>query len=372
MEPMPSLNDNNMDINRFIGLVEPSGSALQQITGAIQGNTSRFTPLYNVCNTLSQIFKGYAYSQPITADSKNPRHYALLDYKAQDIARVGKQFKGSNAQLCLNILAHLMNDHFVFMEDFLSEKSIRNVTFEQFSTIINYGKERFKPTQPFCIQLKTGKISALERDHTTVILIKDGQIAYYDPKGIGSSERFFEDGISLDEGLEKINELFFNKTATIIENRTPHQTDCHNCGPLVVHYLYQRLIRGKDANFLDDKEIPIPFINHFRKGIAQYALNNAEKLINKNPSCDYASYELLLQDDVKNDPAELESFVDISLTDENTKDTDKNTEDTDKNTEDHSSSADSFIIINLPDDSSTENLKDLEAICASLFDSSET
>lgn len=225
-------------------------------------------------NSFSEKLRNYWY--PIAPDS-NLSYVPIIQKAVEIIKNPGEQFNNTCAILYLIALKQLTK--FNFTQTFLHDiHSLKNLDIEDFKDKISDAMAEYREGTPFCIQLLTGRESSLEVNHTVAILINDKQIEFYDPKGILSKERLFSDGRSLSEGLQYINEKFFQRSCTITENKTPHQMDFHNCGPLVAHYLFQRIVRGNDKSYLDNKYIPISYINFFRIGIGDHITKNTDQI----------------------------------------------------------------------------------------------
>lgn len=290
--------DNKKNINGtsdrelFVKKVEPCPLEDIQPQEALRGDKTsnekeRPRLINSFISTCTAAIRGRLTSLPIIQELSNipALNEAYLVLKTE-----GRQLNMTTAKVCLDTIQILLEDKLKYSLSFLSETStMKHCTLDEFIKIVG---EPHEPGVPYVIQIATGTESVLERDHTIVVLINtEGQIEYYDPKGLPSQERTFIDGHTLREGLEKIKEIYLKNTKEILENETPHQNDCHNCGAFVLFYLFQRLIRQNPIDYLKNKSIPINYLNFFRKGFADYIRENYQRIAEKSLGFDLAKQD---------------------------------------------------------------------------------
>jgi hypothetical protein len=289
----------------FVEFVEPiqleefqsEKSTRKLISNTTGTQPSSLLKARSICITGKEIIRHILNSDNETiTPTETPTSSFVIKCFAEHMNTAGTQFNSSHSNIFLTMVKSLLNNQFNFTAAFLPEtQSLKNISFNSFETQIKDEFKKFDPNVPFCIQLMTGAQNLAERDHTVVILIKDYEIAYYDPKGVLSREQKFPDGKTLEEGLLLIKEIFFpnNNEVEIIENITRHQHDVHNCGPLVAHYIYQRVVKNQDAHYLDDKCIPNKFLNAFRVGLSRFARKYTQKILQTDPYLDFNAYNEL-------------------------------------------------------------------------------
>lgn len=218
---------------------------------------------YSVANTLMTMTKDYIY--PPTADVSNVYDPGIRRM-IQQLACEGSQLDSSILGTYLGIMKDQVSFHPIntFMNSSMDRFNIGEIE----SILMSY--KQSDKQKPVCIPVVFGNESVLERKHIAVILIKDGQIRYYDSKGVVSSERYLGDGTSFNRVLQACRTIFLeNEKAPIIENKTVHQYDAHRCGVFVLFYLYQSLLRNKDAFYFSNKIIPAKFLDEFRHALIE-------------------------------------------------------------------------------------------------------
>lgn len=121
-------------------------------------------------------------------------------------------------------------------------------------------------TGPICIPIV---MIAQYLPHIAVIEVIDNTVYYYDSQGIASNLRKLSDGRTLRDFIELCQEILTNGKGVIEENSPIHQWDTYNCGAYVSHYVFQTMVMGKTHKELINSEIPITYIERFRKAMAE-------------------------------------------------------------------------------------------------------
>jgi len=124
------------------------------------------------------------------------------------------------------------------------------------------------PNDAIAIPIVLGNNGLIESRHIVTILIKDGQVEYYDPKGISSAQRPLANGETLYKVLDLCREKFLGDKSEIYEYTNTHQYDTYQCGVYSAHFLYQRLIQNVTPETFNQTNYDRTYIREFRHWLA--------------------------------------------------------------------------------------------------------
>lgn len=111
--------------------------------------------------------------------------------------------------------------------------------------------ERINPLSVIVIPFVLGGGSMLEINHITVLMIKDGVVAYYDSKGVISEYRPIK-----ENNLRAVVDFCRDRWAggaEIKQNITTHQWDINTCGLRVAQFVYNRIDTGRALDDFSDE-----------------------------------------------------------------------------------------------------------------------
>lgn len=155
---------------------------------------------------------------------------------------------------------------------YTSEHSVTDFTLRDLKRFLNdeiMEKEHDLNTGLFCIPIVVGRNALFEARHMVVIQIMKNTVYYYDSQGIASEQRKLQDGSTLRNFIEMIQEILTDGSGGIVENGTIHQWDIYNCAAYVSHYVFQTMILGKTHAELERAELPHSYIQQFRQAMAK-------------------------------------------------------------------------------------------------------
>ena len=120
-------------------------------------------------------------------------------------------------------------------------------------------------------------------------MIKDGQIEYFDPKGIEAKHRNLKEDGTVEDVLKYLDEIFCKKQNEIFQNRMTHQMDINNCGVYVCQFYYDKLVNKEWLGMMPKNRIPRVQILQFRKKMldlisSQKQLKTDEMKVEKEPN----------------------------------------------------------------------------------------
>ncbi len=254
--------------------LEPVNFTPTNQPGTIDGNTIWFRagrgPTFlgkvgSIFHSIKELFKSI-FSRPTSAH-ENP----LTAAQVKLLRTPGRQLTGPATQTAFETIG--INERSKVIESlYVSDRSrvTERTTAESIMASIN-GTLSFMnpaPNDPISIPIVLGNNGPIESRHIVTILIKDGQVEYYDPKGISSAERPLANGETLYKVLDLCRERFLGDDGKILEHTNTHQYDTYQCGVYSAHFLYQRLIQNVAPETFNQTNYDRTYIREFRHWLA--------------------------------------------------------------------------------------------------------
>ena len=163
--------------------------------------------------------------------------------------------------IIVNQFLDALNDKFKFnvIHDFYlgGTKPIKEMTLDDIQKTINSALKRIKNlTLPLVIPICLTAEKWWSRNHLIAIIVKDGEVEYFDPKGVFSKYQKLKDENSLRNVLEYLCNEVSEKKGCIYENQITHQFDNNNCGVYCCHYIDKK-IRGEFLGHIPERLSPL-------------------------------------------------------------------------------------------------------------------
>ncbi len=186
----------------------------------------------------------------------------------------GTQLDGYILQCYLKGLNEQNHNKAYVIHDFYISDSfgIASHTLESLKKQLNFHKQMLNFEQTIVIPLVIPGTSLVERNHIVAVLIEDGQLEYYDSKGVFSQNINLSNGLTLFQMLTVMQHVFCesaNQSLKIRENGKTHQFDVNNCGAFVAKFIHDRIALKHSFQQICNGEVTD--IITFRKGMLSLA-----------------------------------------------------------------------------------------------------
>ncbi len=144
--------------------------------------------------------------------------------------------------------------------------NLNSMSLKEIKSIIDkYAKDFKLKKLPIVIPIFLRPENIFQTNHIAAIMIKDGQIEYFDPKGIEAKHRNLKEDGTVEDVLKYLDEIFCKKQNEIFQNRMTHQMDINNCGVYVCQFYYDKLVNKEWLGMMPKNRIPRVQILQFRK-----------------------------------------------------------------------------------------------------------
>lgn len=214
-------------------------------------------------STATEIIKGVFFSYAYEPIADAPTLYGQ-----KRVANPGRQLGGEDVLAFIRNLSS-KTTHETVHDFFLASNTGINVhSLVEIKKILD--RKNFKIGSTIIIPINFVKEGRWERNHISLILIKDNIIEFYDPKGIYSQYRPLADGNTLSNVLD-LCKTAWTTGGMILENPHRHQTDAHNCGVFVCRHLHRRFREESPMGVWPDQTPALSEIEDFRQTVLDIA-----------------------------------------------------------------------------------------------------
>lgn len=223
----------------------------------------------------------------------------VYDRMLSNIADPGTMFTGNINDYFLSELEKMSGTPHILIKDFFRYdfSGINVASWEQIQNAIDEAAKNYKG-EPVIFPIVFKHYGILEREHIASILIKDGSIEYYDPKGVVANRNLLLDkSHTLEDVLDYLNLKFLNGTGSIFQSPFQHQVDAHNCGVFSCKFYYDRLVENKGMGEIPKDGPSYEDILNFRKFVLT-TLERKERISVSEPTdTDSSTLETIEEDE---------------------------------------------------------------------------
>jgi hypothetical protein len=186
------------------------------------------------------------------------------------IATMGKQLASSDV---INFVEKLQLDAELFSSFFAMKGFGVNLqTLDSLKETLSF-LPKTNPQKALILPVTFEGESLWETGHIALILIKEGNVEYYDSKGILSKDRPLKDeGKTLHDFLIHCRDTYA-PGGVIYENPYQNQVDAHNCGVFVCKQIYSRLVDNTPLGSFENRVIHPTEMGEFRKKMLALGYN---------------------------------------------------------------------------------------------------
>lgn len=157
---------------------------------------------------------------------------------------------------------HIIHDFYLSRRCCIHEMTLKEAQQILYPSIKEYKDQNL----PFVMPVVLNGNSTWERSHIVTILIKNGVIEYFDPKGMISCYQKLQDDNTFRDVLDFLNQDIYQGKGRISENTITHQFDANNCGVFACYYVNAKL-NGEPLESSSTEPIPLSTILEFREEI---------------------------------------------------------------------------------------------------------
>lgn len=288
----------------FVFLDENEGSLLPEAAYENYGKGNYFFTPGEGPSLLGKVMGGmntaYDMAKGITGNrfAFTPTGDLVYDRMLSNIADPGTMFTGNINDYFLSELEKMAGTPHILIKDFFRYdfSGINIASWEQIQNAIDEAAKNYKG-EPVIFPIVFKHYGILEREHIASILIKDGSIEYYDPKGVVANRNLLLDkSHTLEDVLDYLNLRFLNGTGSIFQSPFQHQVDAHNCGVFSCKFYYDRLVENKGMGEIPNEGPGYEDILNFRKFVLA-TLEKRERIKVSEPELSGKTIETIDEDE---------------------------------------------------------------------------
>ena len=227
------------------------------LTASPYAKTAQGPTLLGKIYSLAATFMEWSTAAPSQIDKNLPEGL-------QKLMKPGIQLPDSSSDILMAWLKKAKGISFIQEGTFRNKRDILSRTPESVERTLKRAVKEYEanPKLPVVIPIVLAKGSFFEAGHIITLIIKDGVLYCYDPKGEASSNHQLQNQEgTLRDRLEHIGRLF--NVDFVQENFTNQQLNIHQCGRHNLFYCYEVLTGNIPLNGMENKPVSSASLTEF-------------------------------------------------------------------------------------------------------------